>query len=477
MTWPASMRGHPGHRHEDAAPAGHLDDQAQHPRRLAADRAASTTTSRTRPTWSPIGSNSGGAGQARDEDPRRRAAHGFRLPAVGQRHGVDALGAGAGPAGHDERQRAARRGRRPGRLGGVRAGATGVRATRPAARSGSIRTTRDSRAHRAGCSSPSGGLRRLACSSATTVSQPRRPARRSRTVARNVTTRPQVSLLRAVTSTSAPSGRSGSGCSSPPPRRARRRRPRRATRPALRLVPVGRSHTSADLRQASSTSARAIGRRPGRRITVPSVPHADRCGGWRWAAGVTPTAECSTGPPSTVASATAGRPGPDGRRDPGRVDVRTADGGDRGARTGCGALAQRARAGWRSGPSRWSPGVRAAPGCQPRERALGLRRRAAAGACTSRPGCPACATRRSPRPPRSCATQPVWVALIARATGHDVPRRAWLGIAISLVAVVVLHRASTSRWSRARSSATCSRCWAASSPRSTRWPAPRCAAR
>ena len=36
------------------------------------------------------------------------------------------------------------------------------------------------------------------------------------------------------------------------------------------------------------------------------------------------------------------------------------------------------------------------------------------------------------------ATQPVWVALIARAAGHDVPRRAWLGIAVSLVAVVVL---------------------------------------
>lgn len=35
-------------------------------------------------------------------------------------------------------------------------------------------------------------------------------------------------------------------------------------------------------------------------------------------------------------------------------------------------------------------------------------------------------------------TQPVWVALIARATGHAVPRRAWLGIAISVVAVVVL---------------------------------------
>ncbi len=36
------------------------------------------------------------------------------------------------------------------------------------------------------------------------------------------------------------------------------------------------------------------------------------------------------------------------------------------------------------------------------------------------------------------ATQPVWVALIARATGHDVPRRTWLGIGLSLVAVVVL---------------------------------------
>ncbi|HEX7186862.1 MAG TPA: DMT family transporter [Actinomycetes bacterium] len=35
-------------------------------------------------------------------------------------------------------------------------------------------------------------------------------------------------------------------------------------------------------------------------------------------------------------------------------------------------------------------------------------------------------------------TQPVWVALIARATGHHVPRRTWLGIATSLVAVVLL---------------------------------------
>jgi drug/metabolite transporter (DMT)-like permease len=35
-------------------------------------------------------------------------------------------------------------------------------------------------------------------------------------------------------------------------------------------------------------------------------------------------------------------------------------------------------------------------------------------------------------------TQPVFVALIARASGHVVPRRTWVGIAIALVAVVVL---------------------------------------
>jgi drug/metabolite transporter (DMT)-like permease len=36
------------------------------------------------------------------------------------------------------------------------------------------------------------------------------------------------------------------------------------------------------------------------------------------------------------------------------------------------------------------------------------------------------------------ATQPVWVALIARAQGHHIPGRAWLGIGVSLFAVVVL---------------------------------------
>lgn len=36
------------------------------------------------------------------------------------------------------------------------------------------------------------------------------------------------------------------------------------------------------------------------------------------------------------------------------------------------------------------------------------------------------------------ATQPVWAALIARARGVHIPRRAWLGIAIALVGVLVL---------------------------------------
>jgi drug/metabolite transporter (DMT)-like permease len=35
-------------------------------------------------------------------------------------------------------------------------------------------------------------------------------------------------------------------------------------------------------------------------------------------------------------------------------------------------------------------------------------------------------------------TQPVWVALLARAMGHDVPRRTWAGIGISFVAVGIL---------------------------------------
>lgn len=36
------------------------------------------------------------------------------------------------------------------------------------------------------------------------------------------------------------------------------------------------------------------------------------------------------------------------------------------------------------------------------------------------------------------ASQPIWAALIAKATGHRVPARAWLGIVIAVVGVVVL---------------------------------------
>lgn len=46
-------------------------------------------------------------------------------------------------------------------------------------------------------------------------------------------------------------------------------------------------------------------------------------------------------------------------------------------------------------------------------------------------------------------TQPVWVALIARATGHQVPRRTWVGMAIALVGVAVLTGVDFSLESRA----------------------------
>ena len=51
--------GHPGHRGEDLAAAEDLDDEADHARLLRTSRRSTTTTSRTLPTWSPCGSNTG----------------------------------------------------------------------------------------------------------------------------------------------------------------------------------------------------------------------------------------------------------------------------------------------------------------------------------------------------------------------------------------------------------------------------------
>jgi drug/metabolite transporter (DMT)-like permease len=47
------------------------------------------------------------------------------------------------------------------------------------------------------------------------------------------------------------------------------------------------------------------------------------------------------------------------------------------------------------------------------------------------------------------ATQPVWAALIARATGHHVPRSAWVGIGIALAGVLVLTGVDLSLSTRA----------------------------
>jgi drug/metabolite transporter (DMT)-like permease len=47
------------------------------------------------------------------------------------------------------------------------------------------------------------------------------------------------------------------------------------------------------------------------------------------------------------------------------------------------------------------------------------------------------------------ATQPVWAAFIARAFGHEIPGRAWVGIAVSLAGVLVLTGVDVSVSSRA----------------------------
>ena len=71
--------------------------------------------------------------------------------------------------------------------------------------------------------------------------------------------------------------------------------------------------------------------------------------------------------------------------------------------------------------------------------------------------------------------QPVWVVLIARARGHDVPAAAWVGIAVSFGGVLLLT-GSTPDVAATSSSVTSSPSSAAWRPRATSPSAARCAA-
>ena len=261
-------RGHPGHRHEDPAPAGHLDDQAEHPRRPARPTRSVTTTSRTRPTWSPFGSKTASAGQARDEDPGRRAAHAGQATGAAARIGAatrrcaasPTARPAAGPATDHERQRPAGRRGGAGRLGGVRA----VRQARPGPR----RAVRPARSGRPGLPGPARRLR-LAVRGVEPLRVQLGDRRCPRlasvgaivdTVPRKVTTRPPVSLLRTVTSTSAPSASSGAAAPDPATPRAQRRRRTRARRPE-----PGRHRPAAARASTTCGRPRRQGRGPARR--------------------------------------------------------------------------------------------------------------------------------------------------------------------------------------------------------------------
>ena len=73
MTWPAVDAGDPGHGHEDPAPAGDLDDEADDAR-AARVGAKSTTTSRTPTDLVAERVEDAQAGEARDEDAGRRCS-------------------------------------------------------------------------------------------------------------------------------------------------------------------------------------------------------------------------------------------------------------------------------------------------------------------------------------------------------------------------------------------------------------------
>ena len=244
--------GHPGHRHEDAAPAGHLDDEpddagaAPATRRTSRRRRAPARpghrAGRTRSGWP------GGRRRRGTECSRRKAirlvtpSSGRRLPrrrrgrprqCHGRQVAVVARGGGTGAAPDVVRVRAGR----------LERGAEGPERARPCTRAAQRSSASSAALSRA-------GLERLGGRGPTGLVGAGRSRGR---VACTVSSRPPVSLLRrieadllrAATAGSARRGRT---------RHTRSRRPRRA-RTATRGRPGGCTHISPDLVAASANSA------------------------------------------------------------------------------------------------------------------------------------------------------------------------------------------------------------------------------
>ena len=239
-------------------------------------------------------------------------------------------------------------------------------------------------------------------------------------MARNVTIRPHVSLLRAVTSTSLPSSRSGSGCSMPP-----RHDVHGTVDPDVphRLAAIGPDRPQPHQRRLAAGLLDQRASHLGVPVDdhLPSVPHRSRCR--RMGAVTDPAAR-----PSTV-----GRPPRADLVLMGIGVLAVSTSGPLMAAIAAPALAVALwrnvpRARRRSGPRRWPPGVPSWPGLSRRE----LRWAVGAGVLLAlhfATWMPSLRYTSVASATAIVATQPVWVALIARATGHDVPRRAWLGIA------------------------------------------------
>src|SRR5215207_2973733 len=307
----------------------------------------------------------------------------------------------------------------------------GCSSTRPV---GTSRSTRDSRAQRAGCSSPSGALSRFACRRGTTVSHPAVPGATSDTAARKATSRAPLSLLRTSTSTSDPSARSGAslrGCSAPPVTRHTAPSAQTCQAACPRCSPGARSQTSADFAQASATSAWDSGSStPGACHSLPVARVAEDV------IEDVPVTRQPAPPPGVVA-----RPP---RGDLALMAVGLAAVSTSGPLMAATVAPALAVAMWRNAfalvaitPVALATRLDELRGLTARERrwALGAGVLLAGHFATWVPSLRFTSVASATA---IVCTQPVWVALIARASGHDVPRRTWVGITIALVAVVVL---------------------------------------